>query len=145
MLVVKDIFMLPNIMRLFGDENFVQVMRFGIVGVAATMVHMSAAFTLFYIAFIPAVLANALAFLVAWCVSYTGQVGWTFKGRGGGHHKSAPKFFVVSLLGFMLNLIIVWVMADIMKVPFYVAVLSVVVSVPILTFVLSKYWVFKGE
>lgn len=130
---------LPESLR----KPIAQLLRFGIVGVAATIVHMSVAFALHYLLNLSPLLSNFFAFLVAWCVSYAGQFSWTFKNSSAGHKQSAPKFFAVSVLSLILNQIIIWVTAEYFQIPFYLAVIFVVTSVPLVTFFLSKYWVFR--
>jgi putative flippase GtrA len=53
--------------------------RFGLVGITATAVHMLAVSVLLSETQLPTLLANACAFLVAFCVSFAGNYVWTFQ------------------------------------------------------------------
>lgn len=128
---------------LMSSPAVLEVVRFVIIGAAATVVHMCVAFALYYGLNFAPLIANPIAFLIAWCVSYAGQFKWTFKDSGAKHKSSAPKFFAVSVLSLILSQVVVWFTAEYLKLPFYLAMLCVVFSVPIVTFILSKFWVFR--
>ena len=132
-------------MEIATRPAILQIARFGIIGAAATLVHMGVAFVLYYGLDFAPLIANPIAFLLAWCVSYTGQFKWTFKDSGAQHKSSAPKFFAVSVLSLILSQIVVWVTAELLGLPFYLAMICVVFSVPVVTFILSKFWVFRGK
>lgn len=129
--------------QILSRPDVTQIIRFGVIGAAATVVHMSVAFVLYYGLDFAPLMANPIAFLIAWCVSYTGQFKWTFKDSGAQHKSSAPKFFAVSVLSLVLSQIVVWFTAQYLGLPFYLAMICVVLSVPIVTFLLSKFWVFR--
>ncbi len=119
-----------------------QVVRFGLVGIISTLLHMTVAFLLHYGLDASPQISNFTAFCFAWAVSYTGHFKWTFGGQSQ-HRDSAPKFMITSLIGLALNLSIVWLVSDFMKLPFYYAIGLVVTIIPIMSFFLSKFWAFK--
>lgn len=116
--------------------------RFGITGGLATATHA----TMFVICIewlgIAPVPAVVPAFLVALMVSYGLNYRWTFAATGS-HRVTLPRFFVVALNGFFLNLLITWLVVDILGGWYGYALLAAVVVVPLITFVLSRYWVFR--
>ncbi|WP_026147785.1 GtrA family protein [Robiginitomaculum antarcticum] len=130
-------------MRGSSNSHTVELIQFIIVGVIATIVHMGVAFSLHYGFLVSPFNANLFAFSVAWCASYAGQFMWTFKDSGAAHKKAAPKFLLVSILSLILNQVIVWLIAERLELPFYIAVFVVVFSVPLVTYTLSKFWVFR--
>ncbi len=82
------------------------------------------------------------AFLVALVVSYGLNYRWTF-GATGPHRVMLPRFFAVALNGFFLNLLITWLVVDVGGYWYGYALIVAVFVVPLITFVLSKFWVFR--
>ena len=119
-----------------------QIGRFGLVGFVASGVHVAVAFCAHYGFEMSPLIANFLAFLFAWGVAYSGHFVWTFEG-GGSHRDSVWRFTVVSLLSMALNQFIVWVVTSKLNGPFAIAIFLVVMIIPGLSFVISKFWTFR--
>lgn len=120
-----------------------QFLKFALVGGVATATHVLAALILFYISGLGAFSANLMGFVSAWLVSYGGNRYWTFRASGP-HRVTAPKFLLVSVIGLLLNMAIIYVACDVMNLPFWLGLAIVVAVVPILQFAASRYWVFVG-
>jgi putative flippase GtrA len=120
-----------------------ELLRFGVVGVGASIVHVIVALLLIERATMPLLWANAVAFSVAVFVSYFGNHAWTFR-RAGYHRKHFPRFFVIALGGLALNQIIVFLTVDVAGIAYLYGILLVVMIVPGLSFALSKCWAFIG-
>src|SRR5262245_43443142 len=120
-----------------------ELLRFGLVGVAASVTHVIVALLLIERAGLPLLAANALAFSVAVFVSYFGNHAWTF-GRTGYHRKHFPRFLAIALGGLALNRIIVFLAVEAAGIPYLYGILLVVIIVPGLSFALSKCWAFIG-
>lgn len=120
-----------------------QFLRFGLVGVAASLTHIGVALTLIEQAGIDVMAANALAFCVAVLVSYAGNHAWTFRADGR-HGRHLPRFLATSLAGLALNQAIVFVATRHFGLGYLAAILIVVALVPLLTFAASKLWAFAG-
>ena len=120
---------------------FRQILRFGLVGIAATATHAGVAVALVEAASVPFLWANALAYGCAVGVSYGGHRGWTFDARGA-HKVQVPRFVVVSLAGLGLAQAIGWAVNDGLGLPYGVALACVVVGVPTATFAAHRFWVF---
>ncbi len=120
---------------------FGQAVRFGAVGGAASVTHVTVALTLIEHAGLPILTANGLAFIVAVLVSYIGNHSWTFT-RVGHHERHLPRFLAISLAGLALNQVIVFTTATVAGLPYLVGILIVIAVVPVLTFVLSRSWAF---
>ena len=79
---------------------FWQLCRFGIVGVSAAVVNYLIVVVIVEYGHWQPLLANIVAYLLAFNVSYTGHRLFTFSHKA--HEKSSlTKFFVVSLTGFV--------------------------------------------
>ena len=119
-----------------------QATRFGLIGIAATIVHVVVALLMHDGFGLSPLWANAVAFLTAWTVSYAGNWIWTFGARTT-HDYSVPRYFIVALCGFCLNQLIVFVTTGLWGWPFWAALIPVVVIVPLVGFIASRYWAYR--
>ena len=119
-----------------------ELWRFLIVGAAAAAVHFFTVILLVHSWQLQPLLANVLAFLVAFQVSYFGHRGWTFSHIQVRHAQSLPRFVLVALLSFATNESLYFVLLQYTVLPYWVALGFVLVLVASMTFVLSKLWAF---
>jgi putative flippase GtrA len=120
------------------------VLRFAVSGGLATATHVLVFVLLVEWLAVRPVLAAAPAFMVALFVSYGMNYHWTFSASGL-HRVLLPRFVVVALLGLALNLGITYAVVDVAHYWYGYALLMVVLLVPLVTFLLSKFWVFKEQ
>jgi len=120
------------------------MLRFAISGGLATAVHVSLFVGLVEWLFVRPVIAAGVAFVVALMVSYGMNYHWTFS-VSGPHRVMLPRFIVVAVLGLLLNLAITYLVVDVLGDWYGYALLLVVIFVPLMTFVLSKLWVFNAS
>lgn len=120
-----------------------QISRFGVVGIVATLLHMVVVWTLIQTTALHPLLANLIAFGVAFGLSFAGHYFWTFASDLI-WHQAALRFFLIAVSGFLLNTIILvgliraeWIDAQ------WAAVISTAI-VPVFTYLLSRFWGF-GE
>lgn len=85
--------------------------------------------------------ANLAGFLAAIGFSYVGHAFLTF-GRPAGHAVHLPRFLALSLAGLLLSSGITFLVCIVMSGPFLVAQVAVAGTVPTLTFLGSRLWVF---
>ncbi len=124
-----------------------QGMRFGLVGIVATLTHV-----LIYIALVEATgtnpsAANAIAFVIAFAVSFVGHFRWTFATAHGANRRpwGRPllKFTLVALFGFLLNALAVYVVTDVAQASYLYATIFMLLVTPISVFLLSRLWAFS--
>ena len=128
-------------MTILASSTLAQVVRFGLVGVVATIVHSAIFLGLATSCATNALIANLLAFSVAVCVSYFGHSCWTF--RYVRESRSVfYRFAVTSLIGLALNSAVVLVVVEWCRQPEVYAVPFMVLLVPAVVFTISKKWVF---
>lgn len=120
-----------------------QLLAFASVGVAATIVHYAAA--LIASQWLPVTFANPIGFIVAFFVSYFGHVRFTFqlKGEERRHRHRLPRFLVTAVCGFLTGQTILVTLTSFTNAPDWLALGIAVASVPVITFALSKLWVFR--
>lgn len=116
--------------------------RFGLVGMAATVVHILVVSLLLAETVTPPLVANTLAFLTAFSISFTGNYLWTFRSPGA-PSRAMRRFLVISVSAFAVN---TFILAAILRTgwlpPFYAAIVSAAV-VPLITFLASRLWGFQ--
>lgn len=124
-----------DIYRLVG-----QLLRFGLVGGLATLVHLSVAWWVLQVwAEGSPFLVNLVAFLVAFQVSFWGHSRYTFRQKG-----SPWRFLLVTLGGFAINNTLLWCFLALGLRSEFVAICLSVLLVPLFVFVASRLWVFSS-
>lgn len=87
-------------------------------------------------------LANVLAFLVAFCVSYSGHALLTFARHRTPHLQAIPRFFAVSCASFAVNELLYIVALRVLHLHYFWSLVAVLLIVSVLTFVAAKFWAF---
>ncbi|MEL7138867.1 MAG: GtrA family protein [Pseudomonadota bacterium] len=122
-------------------EEFWRVVRFGIVGVAATLTHALGVIAFVELAGLTPAWANPAAFLVAVPVSYFGHYFFTYAASSA-HGETMLRFVAVSGSSFAVSQAIVLGM-EALGGPYELAVAIFVVVVPATNFVLFNLLVFR--
>ena len=118
------------------------LIRFGTTGVLATLTHVAVFVALVEWLNLRPLYAAAPAFLAAVGVSYGLNYRWTFRADGP-HQVMLPRFVLVALAGLGINLLITWLVVDVGKYWYGFALMLVVTLVPLMTYLLSRFWVFR--
>lgn len=124
------------LMQMLNDDRL-RPLRFILVGGLATLVHILVAGTLLAIFEPQPYVANFIAFLVAFGVSYCGHRYLTFARRG-----SILRFFVVAIAGFALNnLLLTGLLA--LGLSAFLAIVVATALVPVFSYLASSLWAFR--
>lgn len=126
--------------RAFGE--LLVASRFGLVGLAATAVHL-AIVTLLIRAGVAPLLANLLAFLGAFGVSFCGHYFWTFRSSAG-IARAVLRFFLIAVGGFLINSALLALLLHWTTLENTTCALIAVLIVPVLSFFASRLWGFKA-
>jgi len=116
------------------------IIRYGLVGLFSTLIHLSIAFLLIYISTINIVLINSIAFSIALLFSYICNLKIVFKLKF--CKENFLKFVIVSLITFSI-IIIVSYFGEKYNLNPYLIVVIITIIIPLLTFFLHKSWTFK--
>jgi putative flippase GtrA len=119
------------------------LIRFGITGILATLTHVAVFVLLVEFLHLRPLFASVPAFLSAVGVSYGMNYRWTFAADGP-HQVMLPRFILVAGFGLGLNMLITWLVVDVGHHWYGYALAAIIVIVPLLTFALSKWWVFRA-
>ena len=120
-----------------------QVLRFAGVGVLSTGIH-ALIYTLTGALGLVPWAANLVAFVAAFGFSFLGHYRFTFQSDSG-LPDAISKFFLVALIGLGLNAGFVYLIVDLAQLNYLVALAPMILIVPPVTFLLSRYWAFKSR
>lgn len=119
------------------------VLKFGLVGGMATLVHITVGILWIRFGLNPLV-ANFLAYLTALVVSFWGHHSFTFNNHNQPLAKTAPRFLSTSVLGFLMNELILASVVGLNLMSPSSALTLATLLVAAFTYLLSKRWVFNG-
>ena len=126
-----------------ADESK-QVSKFGMVGMAATGVHMLVFSALQELTDQSAVVANTYAFMSAVVFSFIGNRYWSFArhpDKQGPLNFSALKYGAVALSGYLFNGLLAWLIVDRLTMPYELALMPMILVTPALTYLAIRLWV----
>lgn len=118
------------------------LIRFGLVGTATTLIHVTVFSSLVELFEITPVAASVPAFIASMLASYGANRRWTFRAQGA-HRTLLPKYAIVALGGLGLNLLITYLVVNLMGCWYGLALALVVAVVPTVTFIANRHWAFK--
>lgn len=125
-----------------------QIMRFGTVGVFSTVIHLVTFSALIEFLDLSGLLANFVAFSLAFMIAFIGHFHWTFSGhnddeKAGDWRPALLRFALVALFGLLLNSTIAFLVVDYAQWSYVVAGGLMATVTPAITFWVSKVWAFK--
>lgn len=115
--------------------------RFGIVGGLSTIAYWCIGLGLHWWGLLPVLVNNALAYGIAFGVSYAGHRTWTFQSRGS-HRSQLPKFALTQGIGLGLNTCIIAALMH-WGMPYTPAMVIATFAVPVVVYFISRFWVFR--
>jgi len=123
-------------------HTFWQLVRFGIIGVAAAITHYVVALLLVGQAILPA-WANLFAFITAFWVSYFGHRYFSFQAHDLEHQQTLPRFLLVAVIGFVFNETLLLLMLHYTSIGIQTGLPVIIVLTAVMTFVLSRFFAFR--
>jgi putative flippase GtrA len=117
---------------------------FAIIGALAALTHYIVAVSLECSGIVIASSANIVGFIIAFPVSYFGHRKFSFADQDSNHSQFYHEFISVALIGFLANQTLVLTALQYTKLPFWFSLGAVMVLVAMSTYLLSKFWAFKG-
>ena len=121
----------------------IQLIKFGIVGVVATVIDFGVLMFLTEILHIDVLVSSAVAFSVSVIANYILSMLFVFKGGKNGKVKEFILFVVLSIGGLLINQFIMWLGTEIMTAYYLWAKVFALVFVPIYNFVTRKIFLEK--
>jgi len=102
-------------------------------------------FTLLDPADIHPLIANIIAFIIAFQVSFFGHFKWSFKHSNREKRSAMTRFFILALAGFIINEFLFAILITHTPLPEKPALLIVLITVAVGTFLFSKFWAFSHQ
>lgn len=124
-------------------SNWLQLVRFGVVGASGYVVNLVVFALLVHAAGIDYKLAAVGAFLVALSNNFIWNRLWTFRASGGHAGFQAARFCVVSLFAFAFNLVVLYALVEALSVSEVPAQAVAIAAATPLNFVGNKLWSFS--
>lgn len=129
-------------LQFFRSEWFALLFRYGIVGLIASLLHFGVSFYCESVLKITPLLAHFYGFILGLISAYFGHYFYSFKDSEK-HSRRFPKFVIVALTALFLHEIGVYILVEVYDLNYTGFVLPLLlVSVPLLTFSMSRFWVF---
>ena len=122
-----------------------QPLQFALVGGCAAATHLAVVALLVQLTQMAPLVANVLAFLVAFVVSYNGHALLTFSSAGARGWPVVGRYFAVACLSFVVNELLYWWLLNSLHWNYLISLFLVLVVVAVATFVLSKFWAFSNK
>jgi putative flippase GtrA len=117
------------------------MLRFGIVGISATIIYYVVALFVSKLGLV-ATIANLVGFGAGAMTSFVGHFRYTFK-KSDNHFRYLIRFVIVTFFGYVLSNVIIFIALDVNHVPFWLAMLFVVLILPPTSWLCNRYWAFK--
>jgi len=132
-------------LQLLNNPLIRLLFRYGIVGVVASLVHLSIALLAYDYGHINFFVSHFIGFVFGLFTAYFGHYFYSFK-DGEDHAKRFPKFLVTALVALIMHQGGAYFMVHILNLDYSTRVLpTLVVVVPVFTFLLNKFWVFSNS
>lgn len=121
-------------------------LKFGIIGFSGILIDYGATFFLKEILYINKYFANSTGFISAASSNYFLNRIWTFKSTNPQILKEYTLFLIISIIGLILNNIIIWLLNDyLLNINFYLSKLVAIGIVYIWNFLMNYFFIFSNE
>ena len=126
----------------FELREFWMMVRFGVVGLLATFIHMSVASGLVHFDVTGVFSANLVAYLIAFCVAFSGHFFWSFRSESQ-FMRSLWRYFIISASAFAVNNVVLLGLVSSGVLSKVASVLIAAAIVPAISYVASRFWGFR--
>jgi putative flippase GtrA len=122
--------------------ELLRIGRFGLVGITATLVYAASSLLSVRELGVTTVVGTTIGYLLSTIISYFGHMGFSFSVESD-HGDYLPKFALLSVISYGINVGMVILIVDYLQFPYSVAVAVLTVMIPIINYLLSRFWVFR--
>ncbi|WP_223786848.1 GtrA family protein [Marinicella meishanensis] len=124
---------------------FALMVRYGMVGVLASLIHAGISLAVLAVFDIEPFWSHAIGFFGGLITAYLGHYHYSFKDDGA-HKQRFPKFAITAGTGFALHQSGVYLLVNQLQLTYQTQALPLLmVTVPMVTFLMSKFWVFRNN
>lgn len=118
-------------------------LRFAIVGTGGAIVHVTTVMLLVNYLQMHPLSANVAGFLLGFQVSYFGHRYWTFSDSNVRHQTAFPRLLALQIFNFGANETMFYILLS-LHLPYLIALLIVLCILPVMTFTVSRLWIFTA-
>ncbi|WP_094820511.1 GtrA family protein [Bordetella genomosp. 4] len=122
-----------------------QIAWFVVVGCAAAATHWAVAVACVEGLHMPPLAANAVGWLIAFVVSFSGHYRLTFRHLASHWMTAARRFFLISACGFLLNEASYAWLLHATSLRYDVLLALILIGLAVLTFLASRLWAFRRK
>ncbi|OMC66567.1 hypothetical protein BK126_21465 [Paenibacillus sp. FSL H7-0326] len=132
-------------------SNYLELLKYGVVGVLGAGIHFFTMVLCVEVFGISSLISSVIGFSLSLVISFILNYKWTFSNRvdpqDGNHNRTTYfiKYVVVSLSGLLVNLITIYLMNDVFLIWYVYAQLTASFIVPIHNYFLNKFWTFNKK
>ncbi|HNX86375.1 MAG TPA: GtrA family protein [Bacteroidales bacterium] len=126
----------------FSEVFLLKFVKFSLVGFSGVFVDFGITFFFKEIVKIQKYVANAVGFSMAATTNYFLNRIWTFHSQNPNIMLEFTRFFIIALIGLMINLLIIWALSGKFKVNFYLSKLVATIVVTLWNFMINAYYTF---
>ncbi len=126
------------------SANWLQLVRFATVGASGYVVNLAVFAVLVHEVGMDYRAAATGAFVVALANNFVWNRAWTFRARGGRAAFQASRFCVVSVVAFVFNLVVLYVLVSGLQAPKVPAQALAIAAATPLSFLGNKLWSFQA-
>jgi putative flippase GtrA len=121
--------------------EFWTLVRFSIVGIAATVTYMVVTVALVGSGIASPAIGSVIGFCASFLVSYFGHFRFTFVARGR-HRDYLLKFAVNAVAVLFFSTLLVWLFASVLRLDYRIAVIISATINPVCSYILGRFWIF---
>jgi putative flippase GtrA len=126
----------------FTEAFLLKFVKFSLVGLSGVFVDFGVTFLCKETFRIQKYVANSLGFILAATSNYMMNRIWTFQSTNPNIMMEFSRFFIIALIGLLMNLLIIWAMTGKFKVNFYISKLVATLVVTLWNFLINAYYTF---
>lgn len=124
---------------------FLQLFKFGIVGVIAAIVDVGVLVALRELLHMEVLLSSAISFSVSVTVNYILSMSFVFKGKKQSKIREFIVFVLLSIGGLCLNQLILWIGTEFTDIYYLVIKILAMIIVPVYNFITRKIFLESKE
>ncbi len=142
--------MLKNILKLILKIwwhqqiiKFQQLIKYCVVGVFGAIIDIVALWFLVEICQIYYLTSATISFILAVINNYFLNKYWTFKDESKRHFAQFANFFLISVIGLFINLVIIYLLVEKLAIYYLISKFIAIIIVTFWNFLMNKYITFK--
>ncbi len=126
----------------FTEVFILKFIKFCIVGFSGVFVDFGITFICKEYLKIQKYIANSCGFVMAASSNYLMNRIWTFHSSNPNVALEFTRFFIIALIGLLINLLIIWALTGKFRVNFYLSKLVATIVVTLWNFLINAYYTF---